>query len=707
MSKNSMTHATVVPFESADQSTTKPSHSNFRLDIQALRAAAVAGVVLYHLWPHRLPGGFVGVDVFFVISGFLITSHLVNRPPKTLPDVLDFWARRIKRLLPASLLVLTLTAAASYLFGAVSAWQETGKQIVSSALYVQNWVLASDSVDYLASENAPTAVQHFWSLSVEEQFYFIWPIIIGLLVALGTRSRLRQFHILLAGIGTFTLISLIISIWLSIEDPARAYFVTPTRIWELAAGGVVAILFNRPSANTSAASALLSWAGCIGILSSFLIINGDMAFPGYVALLPVVSTCLVISAHSQSRLSPYFLMQIRPAQFIGNTSYSIYLWHWPLLIILPAVLGTLRWWHKFGLIAAVLIISALSMKWVENRFKKSALFSTSARTFLTALLMMAVATASGYGLQHAAHVKEKASQSALERAFSDESPCLGARSITSNTADPETCSEPSKLLLDPAAAKTDKPDAYADGCWARAPFTGERPICHYGNGDKRIALVGNSHAGHWLPALQELAEKNGWQIDTYLVDTCNPTDSVIDLKTEEEAQGCHAYGKWAKKKTASGNYDAIITSNRQVSPIQGFELENTIPAAEQGYAQYLKDWDASDTPVIILRDTPFPSRAGVNVPDCIAEDGVNACSGTTQTWHSIDPMAKAANDLNLASQTVINPTSQLCPDDRCPGAVGGVIVYFDGSHMTATYSKTLAPWLEQQLRKQTVADLIK
>lgn len=190
MSKSSMTHATAKQKESAEQASPR---TTIRLDIQALRAVAVAGVVLYHLWPHRLHGGFVGVDVFFVISGFLITKHLVSRPPRNFTDVFDFWARRIRRLLPASLLVLTVTAVATYFVGAASAWQNTGKQIVSSAFYVQNWILASDSVDYLASENAPTAVQHFWSLSVEEQFYFVWPAVIGLLVALGIRISLRAF----------------------------------------------------------------------------------------------------------------------------------------------------------------------------------------------------------------------------------------------------------------------------------------------------------------------------------------------------------------------------------------------------------------------------------------------------------------------------------------------------------------------------------
>ena len=704
MSNHSMAHAIATQNESAEQASPR---AKFRLDIQALRAVAVAGVVLYHLWPHRLHGGFVGVDVFFVISGFLITMHLVSHPPRNLTDIFAFWARRIKRLLPASLLVLTVTAVATYFLNAASTWQNTGKQIVSSALYMQNWTLASDSVDYLASENAPTAVQHFWSLSVEEQFYFVWPVVVGLLVAMGIRTRFRRFHVLLVGIGSITILSLVVSVWLSVHNPAMAYFVTPTRVWELAAGGLVAILFTRSAPNTGPFSAALSWAGCIGIISSFVLISGDMAFPGYVALLPVVSTCLVIAAHSESRLSPYRLMRIRPAQFVGNTSYSIYLWHWPLLVILPVVFGNFRWWHKLELIAAVLVLSALSMKWVEERFKRSAFFSTAPRTFLTGIVMMAIAASSGIGLQYSAYTKERASQSALERAFSDDSPCLGARSITSNSNDADSCPEPSKLLLDPATAKTDKPDAYADDCWARAPFTNERPICHYGDGDKRIALVGNSHAGHWLPALQELAERNDWRIDTYLVDTCNPSDALIDLKSEEEAQGCHDYGEWAKKKTTDGGYDAIITSNRQVSPIQGFDLDDTVPAAADGYKGFLKDWNASETPVIVLRDTPFPSRAGVNVPDCIAEDGVKSCSGTTTDWHSIDPLATAARELDLKTQKVIDPTAQLCPDGKCAGAIGGVVVYFDGSHMTATYSRTLAPWLEKELQEQNIADIVR
>lgn len=513
----------------------------------------------------------------------------------------------------------------------------------------------------------------------------------------------------LVGIGLVTGASLVYSIWMSIHEPAQAYFVTPVRLWELSAGGLVAVLFGGRKASTGQLSALCSWAGLFGIAASFMFIKGTMAFPGYIALLPVVSTALVLAAYSTSTLSPMGLMKLRGVQFTGNTSYSIYLWHWPFVVLLPTVVGNLRWWHKFGIIAAVLLLAWLTMVWVEKRFKFSRFFASTRRTFITAAVIMAVAVTSGASVQFASYAKERASQSALEQAFSDDDPCLGAEAIESNTQNPGSCPEPKKLLLDPATAKTDKADAYPDKCWTRAPFTDARPICHYGNGKKRVALVGNSHAGHWLPALQVLAKENDWTIDTYLVDTCNPTDATIHMETREKSKGCHSYGRWAKEKTTNGDYDAIITSNRQVSPIEGFDLDNTVEPAAKGYKPFLKSWAEAGIPVVVLRDTPFPSRAGVSsVPDCVATHGPRSpqCTGTLTTWNSIDPLANAADSLNLPKQTVINSNSQFCPDGTCPATIGGVIVYFDGSHMTSTYSKTLAPWLSRKLKHTSGLDLI-
>lgn len=198
--------------ENPPQENTAPNNSGFRADIQGLRALAVGIVLLYHLWPDRFHGGFAGVDVFFVISGFLITSHLINKPPRSWRDVAKFWARRIRRLLPASLLVLLVVGIGTFLVAPQSMWADTGRQIVSAALYVVNWDFAISSVDYLAADNAPSPVQHFWSLSVEEQFYFLWPLIIGLAFLIGTKVGRSKWIVGFTILGVF-LASFIFSVW--------------------------------------------------------------------------------------------------------------------------------------------------------------------------------------------------------------------------------------------------------------------------------------------------------------------------------------------------------------------------------------------------------------------------------------------------------------------------------------------------------------
>ena len=212
----------------------------FRHDIQGLRAVAVVLVLAYHLWPAGVTGGFVGVDVFFVISGFLITAHLLEHPPTRSRDLLEFWGRRVRRLLPAAFLVLAATAIASRIFVPDTRWAANAGEIMASAFYVQNWVLAGNSVDYLAAADPPTPVQHYWSLSVEEQFYVVWPILILAIFWFAAKSRLGPLAVTRVAMLAVVGISLFVSIAATATEPASAYFITPTRVWELAAGGFVA-----------------------------------------------------------------------------------------------------------------------------------------------------------------------------------------------------------------------------------------------------------------------------------------------------------------------------------------------------------------------------------------------------------------------------------------------------------------------------------
>src|SRR3954470_16690257 len=280
--------------------------SQTRPEIQALRAIAVGIVVIYHFWPRLLPGGFVGVDVFFVISGFLITSQLLREVDRTGSiSMAGFWARRARRILPPALFVLLFCAVATILFVPLNYWQQFFDELRASTTYGQNWHLAASAVNYFSADNPVSPVQHFWSLSAEEQFYVVWPLMI-LLVAGVTRIRPLRAGRRSIGlvIGALTLVSLAYGIYWTAADPAAAYFVTPTRAWEFGAGGILALFAARPRVDTKAIAAL-SWAGLVAIGLAAATYSDATAFPGVAALLPVLGAVAVIYAGSPlTRPSP-------------------------------------------------------------------------------------------------------------------------------------------------------------------------------------------------------------------------------------------------------------------------------------------------------------------------------------------------------------------------------------------------------------------
>ncbi len=314
---------------------------SFRPDIQGLRALAVALVVIYHLYPGLLPGGFVGVDVFFVISGFLITGHLWRGYQRTgTVGVVDFWGRRARRLLPAAVLVLTVTWVVSRLVLPVSRLADTATQIRASALYFQNWQLAHDAVDYLTDQDPASPVQHFWSLSVEEQFYLLWPLLFLVAGFVARRRGGRSGRAVIAGLTSVLVVgSLTYSVYETRVDPKAAYFVTTTRMWELGLGGLLALLPARPQ-RWLARRGWLGWVGLAMIIAFPFALRGTTAFPGWVALLPVMGAVLLIAGGSAAgRSGPAPLMSARLMVFLGGISYALYLWHWPVIDLYTAWRG--------------------------------------------------------------------------------------------------------------------------------------------------------------------------------------------------------------------------------------------------------------------------------------------------------------------------------------------------------------------------------
>ncbi|SDK52381.1 Peptidoglycan/LPS O-acetylase OafA/YrhL, contains acyltransferase and SGNH-hydrolase domains [Cryobacterium psychrotolerans] len=668
----------------------------FRYDIQGLRAIAVGMVVAYHLWPNRLTGGYVGVDVFFVISGYLITSHLLKSPPRDLRGLARFWERRIRRLLPASLLVLAATAVAARLVAPPTQWGSIANGVISSALYVQNWALARSSVDYLAATDVPIPTQHFWSLSLEEQFYLVWPLLV--LAAFWFASRYKRGA--LGAVRTMILVvialSLLTSIIVTASEPNMAYFVTPTRIWELAVGGLVATMPPLTALGLHrAVPGLMAWVGLGGVVAAGLAFTEATPFPGYAAILPVAGTALVILAGSQHRLSPSAVLSFRPIQWLGNASYSVYLWHWPLIALLPYVSGgALGRLDKVIILVITLVLAAATKTYVEDRYRTARNDRARVPVYRVAAAGMAVVTLIGFA--QLAEVSVRASVAA-ERllAIQDElGPCLGAGAIAKG---PEECPENAGSAgdADPLLAMDDKSDAYSDDCWALMPFT-DRKVCTYGQGETHMALVGNSHADQWLPALQALARHRNWTITTFLIEQCNPTDAALGFNTVEKTDNCLAWGKWVMDETKGDTYDLVITSERQSVPVKGETLATTRDSAVQGYKSYLTTWNEADTNVLVITDSPYPWQARVSIPSCLSRNPGRAdlCSGTMETWHKIDALRFAAEELALPRITTLNMDEYYCPDDVCPAIIGSVIAYSDGSHFSATFAETMAPYMD-------------
>ena len=347
-----------------------------RREIQGLRAVAVLLVVLFHLWPDRVPGGYIGVDVFFVISGFLITSLLLREVDRSGSVSLgQFWARRLRRLLPASYLVLAVSAVGTLLFVPRLVWEQFFGEILGAGLYVENWVLAVNSVDYLAAENTPSPAQHYWTLSAEEQFYLVWPLLVLLGIWLARRASRRSGASAVPRRAVFTVLavgvvaSLAYSLWVSATNPAWAYFVTPARAWEFGAGALLA--FAPPVAATRARPrARPARLGCPASRCWSAPWSSTRArrCPGTAAIWVVVASAALIWVEAPGLAwSSDRLLAVRPAQFLGDVSYSVYLWHWPLIILLPYVTDhALTALDKVSILLATIGLAALTKRWVED-----------------------------------------------------------------------------------------------------------------------------------------------------------------------------------------------------------------------------------------------------------------------------------------------------------------------------------------------------
>lgn len=666
----------------------------FRPDVEGLRAVAVVAVLLYHAGVPFAGGGYVGVDVFFVISGFLITGLLVRELEKTgTLSLARFYSRRAKRLLPLTVVVLAVVAVLSWLLFDPVRMEEVSFGIVAAGLYFTNWLLAARAADYFAAGLEASPVQHFWTLAVEEQFYLIWPVLILAAAWWGRRTGLGLRPVLAAAFAAVALSSLAYSVYSTQAQAGAAYFSTLTRGWELALGGLLALVpAPRFGRLPRVAAGAMSAAGLAAIAFATLRFDDDTLFPGHAALVPTLGTAAIIAAGLATTAGPSRLLTLGPVRHLGRVSYSWYLWHWPPLVFAAAIWGELSPPEGVAVLAVSYVPALLTNRLVEKPFLSSETLSRYPRK---ALALGGVCTASSVALGLMLLAVTPTVPEAPEDEVAGAAALRGGHSV-------QKSAEAVHPTPREAEKKTNRPRMYADGCHLDLEDT-TSPECVYGDpsSDTTVVLFGDSHAMQWFPALDELAEARGWRLVGFSKSACPPAEiSVYSTGLRREYRECE---EWRERTLGrivrEEEPDLVVTSmlNRYRARESGQALGRNASneAVVEGYASTLAKLRATGAPVAVIEDVPRPNK---DVPECVSRslERLQECA-FPQRKALEGPRVNVQAAGRVEGATLIDPTPVICPEKTCPAVIGDALVYRNGAHLTRTYVGTLTPWLGERL----------
>ena len=690
-----------------------PEKDGFRADIQGLRAIAVGMVVIYHLYPSALPGGFAGVDVFFVISGYLITGHRWRGYARTgTVGLADFWGRRARRLIPAAALVLTITWIASRILEPAAHLADTARQILASALYYQNLQLSADAVNYLKSADAATPVQHFWSLSVEEQFYLAWPLafLLAAFLASGftapwftargftaqgtdaTRdARRARAGLARALTAALVVASLCYSVHETHANPSAAYFVTASRLWELGCGGLLAIAPARP-ASALARQGWLGWLGLAAVIASAFTLTGSMPFPGVLALLPVLGTVALIAGGSAAaRFGPARLTSARPMAFIGAISYSLYLWHYPVITLYADWRGRAPGLLTGPVILAVAVLLAwLTKTFVEDKVRLAPCIARHPWRSLSVALAAVVPAVL-----------------AVVYLAGEPGPWNG----TLGPDYPGAAALAGRAAHVPVAPVLPPPDQISQSVYRQAGCLDDIPVstpraCAFGdtaNPVRTVALVGDSAAGEWFDALNAVAVQRHWKLVTELHSSCPWTAAVmLNSNGKGTFTACQAWGAAVLHDlVASIRPDVVITSDYPNMATPGHPANESPAAVAEigaGMARYWTSLENAGISVTAIKESPDLAE---DVPACVERHPTELARCDVPRSKAIlrnSPVSYAAK-LMRGDVAVVDANSLVCGPKVCAPVVGNILVYSDRHHLTWYYSKSTAQFIEPLLLK--------
>ncbi|MGB1380380.1 MAG: acyltransferase family protein [Ilumatobacteraceae bacterium] len=711
-----------------------------RRDIEGLRALAVIAVIAYHAGVPLTGGGFVGVDVFLVISGFLITSLLLTEwDGSGRISLTRFYARRARRLLPISAAVLAATGLASVIWLEPTRLDELGVDILAASGFAVNLVLAGRGTDYLAAELAPSAIQHYWSLAVEEQFYVLWPALILIALRLGRRTAV-------GAVVALTAASALASALLTGPHPTWSYFGLHTRAWELGLGALLAVTLTATRRAPENLRAGLGWIGLVAIGIAIATFDRVEHFPGTWAALPVIGAALVLISGDDNPRGVARLLRLSPLQWAGSRSYSLYLWHWPALVIGAAAIGREPGpLATVALVATSIALAEIGFRLIENPIRRSPRLARRSGLSLTvgagllavgAVVGLAVSnvdTTTRTGVIAAApepapalpEVTEPEAEppegepaTVFSSANDEPTASVEATATTTSTTSSTTVPPPTPadaIALDAIAdalgarvvpdnlrpslleANRDTSPLYGTGCHQ---YLEERAAqgCVFGDpdGDITVAIWGDSHAAQWFSAIDLIAEQRGWRLVSITQGGC-PVIDVLTWNRSGDAvfDHCAPWRDNVLDRFAEEEVDVVLLG--QHYGLLDADSRGAVSAsvwAEQLPA--LLDRVSETMTPIVLIDSPDPPE---DVPTCLSEhpEEIEVCEpgapGNTEN-------AVAATIREITAERgvgTIDPRPWLCVDDRCPVVVGDILVYRDSHHLSDTFVRWFTPVLDRAI----------
>lgn len=652
------------------------------LDIQGMRAIAVTLVVLFHADIPGFGGGYVGVDVFFVISGFLISTHLLGEL-QTRGHIRygAFYARRVRRLLPAALTVIVATVAAAAAWVSPLQFGYVVKDAIAATFYVPNVLFAYRATDYLA-DKTPSLFMHYWSLGVEEQFYLLWPV---LLVGLFGLVTLRTRRI--AAVTAIVVASFALCVWLTGFSQPNAFFILFARIWEFGVGGLLAvIMLNRGRVFGERVGAVAGWAGLAAVVGSGVLFSAATEYPGDAVAVPVIGTALLIAA-GPAGWGPAAILSLRPLTWIGDISYSLYLVHWPLLVLPVAATGymhTSPMWLRVAIVAACVPLAWLVYTYVEQPGQHVNWLNAARPRRTLTVTAGAMAAVSAVVLTIAV---------AQDPVPHSRRPALHAAPSLNPAGTPYVPSNLTPELSDSAGGE---PVIYANGCH-RGQWSTDPAGCVVGSnpGAPLVALFGDSHAAQWYPALSTLADQGLIRLDDRTKSHCPSAEVHI-----AHYPRCAEWREKVLASVASAKPALILLSGWGSSYVQDD------PDAKAHWSKALTDTVSqlpSQSRVAVLADTP---SIGVAPAFCLGlfPDDAGRCA--LPRARALDTRIRDAEQ-DLATRgtfTYLDYTDYLCNATTCPSILGDTLVYRDGHHLTVHMSRALAPVIASDVMRLLPAD---